>query len=141
MPTPSFNIGRDATLVFVGPFGQLQMNVTQFRWQDHPHEIMSRPLDSPTAIAFVPDYLSGTFDIDRNNNALETLVASQYTVFYAGGAIPTGTLYAYITEVNGSQTTLTFTGVVVRLNGGGDYKKEDRVTQSLEFMASTITVS
>lgn len=136
MPTPTFNIGRDAVVVTNGPFGQLELNTTEFQWADNTHEVMSRPVNGKTQIAYIPDYVSGRFEVDRNSSVLEGLISKSKAAFYNGGSIPVGSLFAYITEITGSITTLQFNNVVFRLSNGGQYKQDDAVKQTLEFAAS-----
>ncbi len=140
MPTATFNVGRDAALVCIGPFGTIQLNVTQWRWQDHTHEVMSRPLAGKTQIAFIPDYVSGSFEVDRNSNVLEAMVSQQKAVYYAGGVIPVGKIYATIQEVDGSVTNEAFVDVVLRLSNGGNWRQDDKVSQTVEWAGSSMQV-
>lgn len=140
MPIPVSSIGRDGTAILVGPFGNIQMNITEFRYKQNTHEITSRPLNGPTLIYHVPDYMDGSFMADRNNNNLEQFVTALNSAYYNNQNLTFGQVFFYINELNGSQTTLSFANVSFKLSNGGEWKQNDAVKQTLEFTASTMQV-
>jgi hypothetical protein len=140
MPTPTFSIGRDATIVIQGPFGPITLNTTEFKWQDNTHDVKSRPLSSKTQSAFIPDYVSGSFAVDRNSAVVELLTSQSKAVYYGGGAIPRGTIFAYITNPDQSQTRLQFNDCVFRASDGGTFKQDDAVKVTVEWNGSDMAV-
>jgi hypothetical protein len=50
--------------------------------------------------------------------------------------LPAGTVYQYVTEVDGSTSTYQYSGVVFKLVNAGSWKGDASVKQKLEFFAT-----
>jgi len=57
--------------------------------------------------------------------------------YLAGQAIAPGTLYQYVSEVDGSTSTYQYEGVVFKLTSAGMFRGDMPVAQKLDFFAST----
>ncbi|MGI4941776.1 MAG: hypothetical protein ACRYHQ_14645 [Janthinobacterium lividum] len=134
--TLPYNIGRSGSIIFVSPSGPLQLNYTDFSSEQTTHNIESRPVNGETIPADIPDMWTGTIEIDRNSPGLESFVAQQEASYYSGAGFALSTLYQYVTEVDGSQTTWEWTNVTITLTKAGSWKQNDRVQQSIKFRAS-----
>ena len=132
-----FNIGRSGQLVLVtAQAGPLTLNYTDFGSEQMTHNIESRPVNGETVPADIPDMWSGTIDIDRNSPDLDAFIALQEANYFAGQGLALHSLFQFVTEVNGQQTTWQYTNVTVTLNNAGKWRQNDRVQQSLKFRAS-----
>lgn len=132
-----FNIGRNGQAVLVGPYGKLELNYTEFRSAQKTHEVTSRPVNGRTQVADLPDMWTFEFDIDRDSSQLDDTVAQIEAAYFAGGTLPLSTLYDYVNELNGSESTYQFDGVTFTLNNAGTYKQDDAVKQTISGKAST----
>lgn len=56
-------------------------------------------------------------------------------MFWNGQRLPTGQLYQYLNEVDGSVSTYLFEGVTVNLRSAGTFHQEQTVKQTVEFFA------
>lgn len=142
MALGTFTVGRDAQAVFIAPNGtRLDLSgLTEFTWKPKYQEAKSSPLNAPPIERFLPAGHSITFNIDRNGSAVEALVSAIENLWWAVGSADSGTsnngtVFIYIQEADGSQTTLQFSGVSLKLANGGDYKTDSPIKQSIEGFA------
>ena len=139
MPTTTFNIGRDSSLVLIAPTGQrIDLSiVTGFESKQAVHQLRVRPLTGPPQGADIPDGWNGSFEVERGSSAADDLISTIESGFWAGGTIGTGQVFQYIQEVNGSQSTYQYDGVTLHLSEAGNYKADATVKQTISFFAST----
>ncbi len=71
--------------------------------------------------------------------AVEDFIAHLESDYYAGNSPAAGTLYQYITEIDGSTSTYQFNNVVFKLVSAGVWRGDASVKQRLEFFGSTRT--
>lgn len=133
-----FTVGRDGTLVLMLPSGQLSLNYTSFEVQQQTHAVMSRPVNSPTIPAELPDHWTAKFGIDRNSSALEDTIAATEATYWAGGNAGLNgiTIYQYVNETDGSTSAYMLTGCTLKLSDAGSYKQDAIVAQTLDVVAS-----
>ena len=67
----------------------------------------------------------------------DDFIARGEQLFNNGGAVPTGTLYQYVAEPDGSTSTYQFDAAVFKLAQAGSWRGDQSVKQRLEFFAAT----
>ncbi len=134
-----FNVGRDGTLRLQLSTGIVVLNYTSFEAQQQTKPVYSRPVNSPTIPAELPDHWTCKFTIDRNSSAIEDAIAQIEATYWAGGSagINAGSVYQYINEIDGSVSTYQMNLCTIKLTDAGTYKQDDIVTQTLDIIAST----
>jgi hypothetical protein len=121
--------------------GQVQIdNLQSFMWKQETTNIKRTRMDGVQLLAELPTGWSGSIEFDRATNGVEALFAAMQQAWIAGGSYKVTTLYCYITEANGSQTTLQFDNVPLKLSDGGTYKGDAVVTMKIEFMANSMAL-
>jgi hypothetical protein len=137
MPINSFSIGRDCQLVVMGPFGRVDLTfVTGFESRQLTQSIRLDRLDGVPMGAELPKGWEGNFDVERGTSAVDDFIAVAEQAFFTQGFLPAGTVYQYITEVDGSTSTYQYNGVVFKLANSGSWKGDSSVRQRLEFFAT-----
>lgn len=133
-----FNTGRDVTVVLIHPiFGQVQLNnVTGFEAKQDTVKLKSNRLDGVKMLADLPDGWSGSLMVDRGTPALDTLMAQIEAAWIDQGVYNCATMYEYITEVGGSQSTWIFDNVALSLDDAGNYQPDAIVKQKIGFQAN-----
>ena len=142
MTIGTFTVGRDAQAVFVAPNGtRIDLSgLTDFSWTPEYTTAKAMPLNGPPIERFLPSGHRISFTIDRNGNANEALISSIENLWWAVGSADsgtsnTGTIFVYIQESDGSQTTWQFSGVSLKVTKGGDFKTDSPIKQTVEGFA------
>ncbi|MCQ8279865.1 hypothetical protein NFI95_15580 [Acetobacteraceae bacterium KSS8] len=132
-----FTIGRDCQVVFLYNGGRIDLpKVTLFTSSPEYKTVRSDPLnDDPTEIN-TPSGHRLRIEVDRFGAVVDDLFVSIESAFWNAGTIGSGTVYAYIAEVDGSLSTYEYTKVSPKLTNGGQYQQENKVTQTIEGFAS-----
>lgn len=137
MSLTAFSIGRDTQLVIMGPSGRLDLShVTSFESRQITSSLRVSRIDGKQLGAELPKGWEGSFEVERGTSALDDFIASLEQGYYTGSGSQSGTLYQYITELDGSVSTYQFDGVVFKLATAGAWKGDSSVKQKLEFYAS-----
>ncbi len=133
-----FSTGRDCTVVLIHPmYGQVQLdNVTGFDAKQEVVKLKARRLDGIKMNADLPDGWNGSLDVDRGTPALDTLMAQIESAWIDFGAYANATLYQYITEVGGVQTTWIYDNVAISLDNAGTWQPDQITKQKLGFTAN-----
>jgi hypothetical protein len=140
MTSTAFNVGRDCQLVVMGPFGRLDLtHVTGFESRQLTAAIRIDRIDGTQFAAELPKGWEGQFELERGSSAVDDFIAQVEAAFIAGSSVPTGTLYQYISEVDGSTSTYQYAAVVFKLTQAGQWRGDQSVKQRLDFFASTRT--
>jgi hypothetical protein len=138
VPTTQFSVGRDCQFVVMGPGGRIDLTyVTQFESRQMTAPVRIDRLDGIMMAADLPKGWEGSFELERGTSAVDDFIAAAEAAWYAGGTAPYGTLYQYVTEVDGSTSTYQYSSVVFKLVNAGTWKGDASVKQKLEFFAST----
>ncbi|MHB1303033.1 MAG: hypothetical protein ACYCZB_06105 [Acidiphilium sp.] len=138
MPYNTFSIGSDCQLVVMGPFGRIDLSyVTGFEASQITQSVRVNRLDGVQLGAELPRGWQGSFALKRGTSVADDFIARIEQAYLAGQAIAPGTLYQYVSEVDGSTSTYQFEGVVFKLSSAGKYIGDAPVTQALDFFAST----
>jgi hypothetical protein len=138
----NFSVGRDVQAVVTAPNGTRVdlTGLTDFSYQPQYKKVRSEPLNGPPIERYLPDGHTLKFNIDRTNSNNEALISQIEQGWRTYGSVDpgtwaAGTVYIYITETDGSQTTLQFSGVSLGMTQGGDYKTEAPIKQTIEGFA------
>lgn len=138
MPLNGFNTGRDYSMQLSLPNGSVAItNLIEASFQPVTKTEMIMPINGvPTHLIF-PQGWKGTLTFDRNSAQIDQFYAAFEAAFYASGAvIPGATITETITEVSGAVSTFKYTGVQVVPGKTGDWRGDDKVTQTLDVVAS-----
>jgi hypothetical protein len=84
----------------------------------------------------LPGNYSLTFSNDRSNSILDDFQSTLDIAKRSGVAVPTGTVYQYIRELDGSTSTYQFNEVTFQVTELGNFKGDDKVTQTLMASAT-----
>ena len=137
MPINSFSIGRDCQLVVMGPQGRVDLTyVTGFESRQMTQSVRLDRLDGIPMGAELPKGWEGSFEVERGTSAVDDFIAASEQIYLSEGSLPAGTVYQYVTEVDGSTSTYQFSGVVFKLVNAGTWKGDSTVKQKLEFFAT-----
>ena len=93
-------------------------------------------LDGVPMGAELPKGWEGSFEVERGTSAVDDFIAVSEQTYLNQGSLPAGTVYQYVTEVDGSTSTYQFSGVVFKLVNAGIWKGDSTVKQKLEFFAT-----
>ncbi|MGI4793139.1 MAG: hypothetical protein ACRYG8_03455 [Janthinobacterium lividum] len=118
--TNGFSIGKDLSLVLVGPTGAIHLpKITDFDDEPIYETVKSKVLDGPTRQVSLPDGHNLTIKFDREDGAVDSLFSGLEAAYWAvGGYMPHFSLYEYVTERNGSQSTYEFVEVDLQYKPG-----------------------
>jgi hypothetical protein len=137
MPTTQFSVGRDCQLVVMGPAERIDLTyVTAFDSRQLTAPVRIDRLDGVPMAAELPKGWEGSFEVERGSSEVDDFIAAAEAAYFAQGSLPFGTLYQYVTEVDGSTSTYQYDGVVFTLANAGTWKGDASVKQKLEFWAS-----
>ena len=135
----NFNVGRDAQAVVVTPSGgRLDFSkVTDIKHTSEYDTATSKPLNSAKQERYLPNGHKFSFSFDRRDPSNETTFQQLELAWWAVGSADPGTspgwsVYIYITEVTGAQTTHQFTGASIKFGGIGDIKADSAIKQTIE---------
>jgi len=135
----SFNLGKNVSLVLLAPNGsRVDLTIlTAFKASQKIHDLVVHPLSGPPIGQYLPAGWEGEFTIERGNAAVDNLFIQIESGFWAGGDVGTGSIYQYVAERDGSQSTYQFDGVTMQHSDTGEWKAESSVKQTVKFFAST----
>ncbi|MBV8524324.1 MAG: hypothetical protein JOY71_19715 [Acetobacteraceae bacterium] len=137
MAVNTFSVGRDTQLVVIGPNGRIDLtHVTGFEARQITHSLRVDRLDGTQMGTELPKGWEGSFEIERGNSAVDDFIAQTENYFFTKGPVPSGTLYQYVAETNGSVSTYQYDNVAFKLTSAGQWKGDSSVKQKLEFFAA-----
>jgi hypothetical protein len=138
VPSSNFSVGRDCQLVVMGPFGRVDLaHVTGFDSRQQTASVRVDRIDGTQLAAELPKGWEGMFELERGSAAADDFIARIEDAYNSGSAVPSGTLYQYISESDGSTSTFQYDGVVFRFAQAGQWRGDSSVRQRLEFFASS----
>jgi hypothetical protein len=143
----NFSVGRDVSAVATAPNGTRVdlTGLTDFNWAPQYKTPRSEPLNGPPIERMIPYGHRLKFSIDRTNPNNEQLISQIEQGWWTYGSADsgtwsTGTVYVYITETSGSQTTMQFSGVSLGMTQGGDYRTDNPIKQTIEGHAQRMQI-
>jgi hypothetical protein len=142
MALGTFTVDRDCQAVFIAPNGtRLDLaGLTDFNWTPEYKQARSDPLNAPPIERFLPAGHRLKFTIDRNGGANDALFSQIELGWWTigssdAGTSDSGTVFIYIQETTGAQSTYQYSGVGLKLSSGGDFKTDAPVKQTIEGFA------
>ena len=133
-----FSVGRDCQLGVMGPSGRVDLtHVTGFESRQMTAPVRIDRIDGAQLAAELPKGWDGFFDLERGSSVADDFIATIEAAFFNGSAIPSGTLYQYVAEADGTTSTYQYDGVVFKFAQAGTWRGDQSVRQRLEFFAST----
>lgn len=138
MASNQFNTGGNVTIIYMGAFGRVEFSHVK-SWESRPviKTVKVDPLNKPPIAQMLPAGWDFTFTIERNGPAADSLQALKESAYWNGLTIPAETMYAFITEPDGSTTTFQFNTCVSHLADAGTWTQESAVQQKVTGFAST----
>jgi hypothetical protein len=132
-----FSLGNDCRVVLIlGSLGRLDFShVIGFTANQLVKKLRVPVLNYPPLGRDIPGGWEGSFDVERANSAADDMSVTLEAMFWNGQRLPTGQLYQYLNEVDGSVSTYLFEGVTVSLRNAGTFHQEQPVKQTVEFFA------
>ena len=132
----SFSIGKQCTLVIQHPLatgGRLDLSIiTDFDAKPTNKDLMVDGLDGINRTQFLPQHVVITFSLDRADPTADAFGAALEKAYFDGsGFVPSGTVFQYIQESNGSTTTYQYEGVALKVDDFGSWKGDSAVKQKL----------
>jgi hypothetical protein len=133
-----FSIGRDCTLVLVdSAFGQVQLdNITGFNCRQMTAPVRVDRLDGVQLTAELPKGWTGMFQLERANAVMDGYFSSKENAWFTSGAVSSATAYQYITEADGSITTIQYDNVSLKFSDTGSWQGDRSVMMKVEFSAN-----
>lgn len=136
MPMNSYSVGRDISLCIVAANGPLVLNqITGFQSKPDTTDKKIKGLDGVTRHLRFPDGWSGTFDIERQDNALGDYWAQVEDGYYAGRNERPVSITETVQEVNGSVSQYRYVNVLLTPDDMGSWKGDESVKQKVKFVA------
>jgi hypothetical protein len=138
MPMNGFNVGRDIVLNLVGWDGAIQdfSLITSFDRKQETKHIQVKGIDGVVRHLEIPDGWNGTFDLERQNDAIDAYFAKLEAAYYDGVNIQAATITETITAPDGSIAQYRYTGVMMKLDDAGAFKGDDTVKEKISWCAS-----
>ena len=93
-------------------------------------------LDGIPMGAELPKGWEGSFEVERGTSEVDDFIAAAEQAFFTQGSLAAGTVYQYVTEVDGSTSTYQYSGVAFKLVNAGTWRGDASVKQRLEFFAT-----
>lgn len=141
MPLNSFNIGSDCWVVVQHPLatnGQLSLgDVTNFKAAQQTKSLNYTRMDGLTKKAEYPVGWSGSFALERTDHAVDDFICTLEQAVLNNQPVTGGTIYQYITEIDGSTSTYQFNNIAFKMTDSGAYTGAESVKQILAFEASS----
>jgi hypothetical protein len=133
-----FSLGEDVQLVLMfGILGRVDLkHVTGFHAQQTVHQVRVQRLGNTPLGADVPAGWNFTFQLDRGDSTADDLAATLETMYWNKMRLPSGQLYQYINEPNGSTSTYLFDTATLNLSDAGSWSQNAAVKQTLSGFAS-----
>jgi len=137
MSISTFSVGRDTQLVVIGPSGRIDLtHVTAFDSRQVTQSIRVNRLDGNQMGMELPKGWEGSFELERGDSVVEDFIADLEQSYFNGSMNELGSMYQYVSEVDGSTSTYQYDSVVFHLTNAGQWRGDAAVKQKLEFFAS-----
>jgi hypothetical protein len=132
-----FNIGRDVQIVLMmGALGRLDLQkVSDFSSKPVTNTVQIKPLNEPGIGRYLPSHWEGEISMDRANSVADDAMATLEAAFWNGLRLPTGTMYTYVNEVDGSVSTYQYDEVSITLSDAGSASADAPLKQTIAWMA------
>jgi hypothetical protein len=132
-----FSIGKDAVFTILDdgqPMGAIKL--TNFEYKQKTTLLTSKPINGAPIYREVEEGWEGSAEADRTNSILDDYFVQKEGALYAGARPLAASIMQRINELDGSVTRYRFIGVTMKLDEGGSYKSDERVTQKVSWTAA-----
>lgn len=138
MAINGLSVGRDIKIDIHTSKGSFQISseITSFEISPTPEMRRSVMIDGTVRDIVLPQGFSGSMEIDRINDDIESYWAQYEKDYYDGKNLQPATITATKTEPNGSISQWIATGVVFAVEQFGAWSGSDFVKQRISFKAS-----
>lgn len=127
----------DCQLVVMGPYGRVDLShVTGFDSRQLTAAVRVDRIDGTQMAAELPKGWEGILDLERGGSVADDFIARIESADNDGGPVPTGTLYHYTSESDGSTSTYQYDGAVFKFLQAGQWRGDASVRQRVVFFAS-----
>lgn len=136
-PGSQFNIGSDAVVTFLSngvPFGA--MLLTTFQYKQLTTSLTSKPINGDPGYRENEEGWEGTAEFDRSVSTLDDFFVAKEQARFNGQQPPVMTITATINNTDGTTSRYRFEGVAVKLEDGGKYVADEKVTQTMSWRAA-----
>ena len=140
MPNNNFSIGHDISIDIYDSEINAMVTfppVTGFSAEPITKQITSEPLNGPPLFAENPNGWKGTIDFDRIGSTVGKWFADREAKYFNGRNLFNVTITETIKEKDYSITQYRYTGVALKLAEAGKWKATDKVSQRIDWVAST----
>lgn len=139
MSTGGQSLGKDVSVVIMTTSGALNIPaaaITKFDAKPITGDEKRTGLDGQVRHNVTHEGWQGSFEIDRLSSALDDYWAAAEAAYYAGTALPWGTIQEAITNPDLSVSQFTYTQVVLKVTDLGSREGNKTIKQKLDFVAS-----
>jgi hypothetical protein len=133
----SYNVGSDSSLNVIANGAVLSSTIlTSFDFKQVSTQLKSVGIDGKNRYRELEEGWSLSMEFDRGSDTLDAFIAAKEAARYSGAPPPVMTITQTITNPDGSIAKYRFSGVTVKLENGGKWAGDSKVTQTLTGMAS-----
>lgn len=139
MSTGGQSLGKDVSVVIVTASGTLNIPaaaITKFDAKPTTGDEKRVGMDGKVRHNVTHEGWTGSFEVDRFNSVLDDFWAEAEAGYFAGTALPWGTIQETITNPDLSVSQYTYTEVVLKLADIGSREGNKTIKQKLDFLAS-----
>lgn len=137
MPVNNFSVGRDVSLIIMTPQGILvPALITGFHSRPDMTDHKVKGLDGITRHVRFFDGWSGGFDVERQDDVLDTYFAALEANYYAGISEQPCTISETVENPNLAISQYRYQGVLLKMPDAGKWEGDKTVKMTLEFLAS-----
>jgi len=134
-----FSTGNDLRLVLIfGLLGRIDLqHKVGFRATPVVKQLRINKLSAPPIGRDVPGGWNIAISLERGNSVADNLMATLEQMYWSGQRLPTGQVYQYIREPDGSRSTFFFNPVTLHLSDAGNWRQEVTVQQTITGFSGT----
>ena len=138
MPINGISVGKDITIQIANTaVGSITINrVKMHSPKQKNKKLETIALDGLNRHLNIPIGWEGSFEMERTSPAIDSYFANLELGYYNGQTIPLSTITETITEANGLVTQFQYQGCQLALEGAGDWKGDELITQKIDFVAT-----
>lgn len=137
MPVNGYSVGRDISLSVMTSAGPLTFNkITGFSTTQKTTKQTVKRLDGVNDPLRFFDGWSGSFDVERQDSAIEDYFMQLEQNYYSGIQEQPATILETITNPDGSTSQYRYERVILSLDNAGDWRGDQSVKIKVSFEAS-----
>lgn len=131
-----FNIGSDASLtILVNNAPVASMLLTKFSIKQITNRLESMPINDDPNYRENEKGWEGSCEFDRSTSVLDDFFAAKESLRFAGQLPPVIVLNYSINNTDGSLSRFRLEKVAVKLDNAGDHSQDEKVVQTMGWVA------